>query len=124
MDAFQFTNAYSSDRLVAVYAQQRNQSKFVDFEGIAAGVSWDVYVLAILMWCMLVGLFAFIEHMRPFNSEFYLWHVTTVVLPCFHGQEPALEHANSPARCVAIIFASIFVFLCNTYYQTLLLSIH
>jgi hypothetical protein len=26
------------------------------------------------------------------------------------------------ARCVAIIVASIFVFLCTTYYQTLLLS--
>ena len=40
------------------------------------------------------------------------------------SQAPELEHVNSPARCVAIITASIFVFLCTTYYQTLLLSIH
>ena len=71
MDAFQFTNAFESDRLVAIYAQQRNQSKFVDFEGIAAGVSWDVYLFAIIICCLLNGLFAFIEHMRPFHSEFY-----------------------------------------------------
>jgi hypothetical protein len=124
MNAFQFTNAFSPNRLVAIYAQHRNQSKFVDFEGIAAGVSRDVYLLAIIICCLLVGLFAFIEHMRPFHLEFHLWHVTTAILPCFNSQVPGLEHANSPARCVAIIVMSIFVFLCTTYYQTLLLSIH
>ena len=124
MDAFQFTNAFSSDRLIAVYAQQRHQSKLVDFEGIAAGVSRDVYMLAFIICCLLVGLFAFIEHMRPFHLEFYFWHVTTAVLPCFNSQAPALEHANSLARCVAIIVTNISVLLFTTYYQTLLLSIH
>jgi uncharacterized membrane protein YhaH (DUF805 family) len=122
MDAFQFTNALLSEQLVAIYAQQKNQSNYVDFEGIAAGVSWDVYMLAIIICCLLVGLFAFIERMRSFHSEFYLWHVATAILPCFNSQAPALEHARSLARCVAIIVASIFVFLCTTYYQTLLLS--
>ena len=124
MDEFQFTNAYTSDRVVAIYAQQRNQSKFVDFEVIAAGISWDVYLRVIIICCLLVGLFAFIEHMRPFHSEFYFWNVTTAILPCFNSQAPALEHANSLARRVAIIVTSIFGFLCTTYYTTLLLSIH
>jgi hypothetical protein len=124
IDALQFTNAYSSDRFYAIYAQQRKSSKLVDFAGIAAGVSRDVYLLAIIFCCLLVGIFALIEHTRPFHSEFHFWHVTTSVLPCFSCQEPALEHANSPARCVAIIVASIFAFMCTTYYQTLLLSIH
>lgn len=35
-----------------------------------------------------------------------------------------LGHSNSISRCVAIITTSIFVFLCTTYYQTLLLSIY
>jgi hypothetical protein len=115
MGAFQFTNAFTSSRLVGVYAQQKTQSKLVDFEGIVAGVSLDVYLLTLITCCLLVGLFAFIEYMRPFHSEFYFWHVTAVILPCFNCQEPALEHNNSPARAVAIIFAGIFVFLCTTY---------
>jgi hypothetical protein len=101
MDAFQFTNAYASNRLVAVYAQQRRQSKFVDFEELAAGVSQYVWVLAIISCCLLIGLFAVIEHMRL-----------------------RLERANSPARLVAIIVAGIFVLLYITYNQTLLFSIH
>jgi hypothetical protein len=124
MDAFQFTNAYKYDRFIAIYAQHRNQSKFVDFEGIAAGVSRDVYLLAIICCCLLVGLFALIERIRSFHSEFSFWNVATAILPCFSSQAPGLEHANSPARRVAIIVASIFVFLCTTYYQTLLLSTH
>jgi hypothetical protein len=124
MDAFHFTNAYKSSRLVAIYSQPTNHSKFIYFEGIAAGVSWDVYMLATIICCLLVGLFAFIEHMRPFHSEFCFWNVTIAILPCFNGQAPGFEHANSLARCVAIIVTSIFVFLCTTYYQTLLLSIH
>ncbi len=35
---------------------------------------------------------------------------------------PGLEHSNSLARSVAIITMSVFVFLCTTFYQTLLLS--
>jgi hypothetical protein len=124
MNAFQFTNALYSDRLAAIYAQQRNPSKFVDFEGITAGVSWDVYMIAAIICCLLVGLFALIEHMRAFQLEFYFWNVTIAILPCFNGQAPGFEHANSLARCVAIIVTSIFVFLCTTYYQTLLLSSH
>jgi hypothetical protein len=124
MDAFQFTNAISSERLVAIYSQQRDRSKSVDFKGIAAGVSWDVYGIAIIICCLLVGLFAFIEHMRPIHSEFNFWHVTTKILPFFSSQTPPLQHANSPARHVTITVAGIFVFLCTTYYQTLLLSIH
>ncbi len=123
MDSFQFTNAYSSDRLVAIYAQQRNHSKFADFKGIAAGVSWDVYMLAILICCLLGGLFAFIEHMRP-SHKFNCLDVATAVFPCFNSQAPGMGHLSSPARCVAIIVTSIFVFLGTTYYQTLLLSIH
>jgi hypothetical protein len=122
MDAFQFTNANKYDRLIAVYAQQRNYSQFVNFEGIASGVSRDVYLLAIIFCCLLVGLFALIERIRSFHSEFYFWNVATAILPCYNSQAPGLEHANSPARCVAIIVTSIFVFLCTTYYQTLLLS--
>ena len=123
MDAFKFTNAYQSDRLVAIYAQQRKQSKFVDFDGIAAGVSLDVYMLAVIICCLLVGLFAFIEHVRP-SHKFNCMDVATTVLPFFNCQAPGMEHFNSLARCVAIIVASIFVFLCTTYYQTLLLSIY
>jgi hypothetical protein len=124
MNALQFTNAFSPDRRVAVYAQQQTLSKFVDFERIAAGISLDVYGFAIIICCLLVGLFAFIEHVRSFHSEFYIWRVTTAILPCFNSQAPALEHDNSPSRCVAIIVTSIFVFFCTTYYETLLLSIH
>ncbi len=123
MDAFQFTNAFESDRLVAIYAQQRNQPKFVDFEGIAADVSWDVYMLAIIICCLLVELFAFIEHVRP-SHKFSCLDIATAVLPCFNCQAPGIKHFNSLARCVAIIVTSIFVFLCTTYYQALLLSIH
>ena len=36
---------------------------------------------------------------------------------------PALEHLQSLSRAVAIISASIFVFLCTNFYSTLLLSI-
>ena len=122
MDAFQFTNAFSSGRLAVIYAQQWNHSKFVDFEGIAAGVSRDVYMLAMIICCLLVGLFAFIEHVRP-SHKFNCLDIATAVLPFFNSQAPGMEHLNSLARCVAIIVASIFVFLGTTYYQTLLLSI-
>ena len=121
LDAFQFSNAYTSNRLVAIYAQQRNQSKLVDFEGIAAGVSRDVYMLAVLICCLLVGLFAFIEHVRP-SHKFNCLDIATAVLPCFNSQAPEVLHFNSLARSVAIIAMSVFVFLCTTYYQTLLLS--
>jgi hypothetical protein len=123
IDAFQLTNAFESDRFVAIYAQQMGQLKFVDFEGIAAGVSRDVYMLAIIFCCLLAGLFAFIEQVRP-SHKFNCLDVATAVLPCFNNQAPKLEHSNSLARCVAIIVTSIFVFLGTTYYQTLLLSIH
>ncbi len=62
MEAFEFTNAFASNRLVAIYSQQRSQSKYADFEGIAAGVSRDVYMLAIVFCCLLVGLFALLKH--------------------------------------------------------------
>jgi ABC-type amino acid transport substrate-binding protein len=39
LDSFQFTNATVAESIVAIYAQHRNQAKFVDFKGIAASVS-------------------------------------------------------------------------------------
>jgi hypothetical protein len=121
--AFQFTNALRPNRAVAVYTQQVHHTKFIDFKGLAAGVSRDVYLLMIVISCLLVALFTFIEYVRPSN-KFNFLDITTAMLPCFNGQAPALEHSSSLARCVAIISASIFVFLATTYYQTLLLSIY
>jgi hypothetical protein len=122
MNDFQYTNILRPIRYVAIYAQQTNRSKFVDFQGIAAGVSLDVYLVAIAIYCLLIILFAFIEYLRP-SKKFNLLDTATAIVPCFNNQSPPLEHSNSLARCVAIISTSIFVFLCTTYYQTLLLSI-
>jgi hypothetical protein len=121
IDAFQFTNPLRPIGLYALYSLQMNQTKLIQLQGIAAGVFLDVYILTIAICFLLVTLFTFIECLRP-SKKFSCWDVATAVLPCFNSQGPALEHSNSPARCVAIIAMSIFVFLCTTYYQTLLLS--
>jgi hypothetical protein len=43
MNAFQFTNAFRGDRIVAVFAQHGSNTISVDFNGIAAGVSLDSF---------------------------------------------------------------------------------
>lgn len=159
MNSFEYTNAFHASQLVAVY--EINQTKFLDFVGVAAGVSFNCYLLTMAICCLLVFLFTLINVARPSN-QFNLWNIISAILPCFnsqaeqafriaadrirfgngpierpgdqilgeptlvfgvHPRAPALEHSNSLSRCVAIIVASIFVFLCTTYYTTLLLSI-
>jgi len=67
MNAFQFTNAFVTSKFVAIYAQQRNNATFIDFTGIAAGVSLDVYLLTIVICCLLVILFVLIKFVRHWN---------------------------------------------------------
>ncbi len=74
-------------------------------------------------WCGLVALLALIDNARQFSHAiFKWWDVGIALLPCFNSQAPALHDLNSTARCAAVITGSIFVLLCTTYYQTLLLS--
>jgi hypothetical protein len=49
MTGFQFTNAYFSGRLVALYAQP-NDATFINFSGIAAGISIDIYAIIFIYW--------------------------------------------------------------------------
>lgn len=122
MSAFQFTNAYSTARYVAIYSQQ-SDAALINFSGIAAGISLDVYITMLFCWCALVALFVLIENVRPAaNTTYNWWNIGAAIMPCLNCQAPGLEHSNSISRCVAIITASIFVLLCTTYYQTLLLS--
>jgi hypothetical protein len=106
MDPFQFTNPHWSSKFVAIYAQHSENLNFIDFQGIAAGVSWDVYLLTIIICCLLVLLFAFIECVRP-SKKWNAWDVTLAVLPCFNSQaqkkslenktlfvDPTLFHTN------------------------------
>ncbi len=85
LDAFSITNAHAPTKMVAVYAQHMNQAKFVDFNGIAAGVSTDVYLLMVAFCCLLIMLFAFIEHVRPSNIN-DLWDFVSTVVPCLSCQ--------------------------------------
>ena len=45
MKTFQFTNAYSTARFVAVYSQQSEGNSIFNFNGIAADISIDVYLI-------------------------------------------------------------------------------
>ena len=78
---------------MAVYAQHKNQTKFIDFNGIAAGVSREVYLLALSICCLLIILFAIIEYVKQSN-KFNLWDVILAVLPCFNSQ----ARKNTPNR--------------------------
>jgi len=123
MSAFQFTNAYFTTRFVAIYSQQSDGKSMINFRGILADISPNVYIAIIFAWCALVVLFAIIENLRPSSDKgFNWWNFAMSVMPYSNNQAPGLEHSQSISRCVAIITASIFVLLCTTYYQTLLLS--
>jgi hypothetical protein len=83
MESFQYTNAYRANRFVAIYAQQTNHTKFVDFEGLAAGVSLDVYALTIVICWLLYLLFVLIDYMKPSN-EFNRWNIAIAISPFFN----------------------------------------
>jgi len=85
IESFQFTNAYFTDKFVAIYAQQKNHTKYADFKGIAAGVAVNVYLLSIIICCLLVVLFALIEYVNP-SHKYNCWHISTAILPCFNSQ--------------------------------------
>ena len=85
MDVFQYTNAIRALRIAAVYSLPVDQMKFVDFNGVAAGVSYDVYVMAMIICCLLMLLFALIEHLRPSN-KFGCFEYATAILPCVSHQ--------------------------------------
>jgi hypothetical protein len=72
-------------------AQHKNNTKLIDFKGIAAGVSLDVYIIAIITYFLLVILFALTEYVRPSN-KFNAWDIATAIVPCFDGQA---DHDNS-----------------------------
>jgi hypothetical protein len=124
MSEFQFTNAYLSTRYVAIYAQHSDASTMFNFTGISAGISMNVYIIMIFSWCALLLLFALIEYFRPSceKKTFNWWNIGVAIMPFTKIQAVALQHSQSISRCVAIITASIFVLLCATHYQMLLLS--
>ena len=68
MNEFQFTNAHDKTILLAIYAQNKNHTKLIDFTGLAAGISMEIYLLTIVFCCLLLILFAFIEYVRPSNT--------------------------------------------------------
>jgi hypothetical protein len=120
--AFRFTNAYFTPRFVGIYSQQ-SDATMINFSGVIAAISLDVYILMLFCWCALVSLFKLIETLRPScEKTFQWWNIGTAIMPCLNSQALALEHSNSISRCVAIVTAGIFVLLCTTYYQMLLLS--
>jgi hypothetical protein len=94
MDVFQFTNAVTPTKLVSVYAQRQNQAAYFNFSGIAAGIPLHIYLRILLICCLLVILFAFIEYLRPSNT-FNLWDVATAILPCLSSQ----ARENTPNSC-------------------------
>jgi hypothetical protein len=49
---------------VAIYVQHKNNTKFIDFQGIAAGVSLDVYLLTLVICLLLLILFALIDRLE------------------------------------------------------------
>ena len=104
MNAFQFTNAHDATRMVAVYAQQLNNTKLIDFGGVAAGVSLNVYLITIVFCCLLVLLFALIEYVIPSNSFVNYWNISSAVLPCFNSQvaRKALRITDHPSREVLV----------------------
>lgn len=90
MEAFQFTNAHSYINFLAIYAQQVNNTQFVTFSGMAAGIVLDVYVLTLVVCCILIILFASIAYLRQ-SHEFNWWDMTTAIVPCFYGQAQQLQ---------------------------------
>jgi hypothetical protein len=86
MNSFAYTNAYQSNRFVAIYAQQTNSLQFVNFDGIAAGVSRDAYMLTVFICCLLVLLFALIEYVSPSLNKCNYLNITTAIIPCFNSQ--------------------------------------
>jgi len=94
MNAFQFTNAFAPRKLVAIYAQQSNNLNFIDFQGIAAGIALEVYLLTIIICCLLVLLFTVIEHVRPEN-KFNCLDIATAILPCFNSQARRISEINA-----------------------------
>jgi hypothetical protein len=85
LNSFQFTNTIAAQSIVAIYAQNKHQTTFVDFHGIVAGVSWDVYLLTIIFWCLLVILFVCTEHVRP-SANFTWFNIAMYISPCFNCQ--------------------------------------
>ena len=73
MNAFQFTNAYYINTFVAIYYQQNNPKVMINTSGITAGISINVYIIAILALCVLVVLFALIERARPTSAKTFDW---------------------------------------------------
>jgi hypothetical protein len=84
---FLFTNPYLSSNLVAIYAQQVNDRQFFNFKGIAAGISLDVYILAIVIIGTLVVLFLLIEYLRP-STKFNCLDIAMAIIPCYNCQIP------------------------------------
>jgi hypothetical protein len=122
MSAFQYTNAYFATKFVAIYAQE-HKAALINYSGITGGITLDVYITMIFCWLALVILFGLIDNVRPSHDPtFTWWNIGTAVMPCYSCHAPELQHFNSLVRSVAIITTSIFVLLCTTYYQTLLLS--
>jgi len=121
--AFQFTNAYFKETPIAIYAQEQQATTNINFAGITAYISLDAYAVMILSWTVLVSLFALIDKANhSSNGISNWWNIAISTMPYSNSQAAALEHLNSISRRVAIITASLFVFFCTTYYQTLLLS--
>jgi hypothetical protein len=107
MSAFQFTNAMRANRLFAIYAQQKNHSELVDFNGLMAGVQLNVYVFVIVISCLLVVLFALIDYARPAHNQghFECWHILIAVFPTINGH---VRKASQKYRLFAIV-SSLFV---------------
>jgi hypothetical protein len=72
MDSFQITNPYFTTRVVAIYAQQ-SDTAMINFSGVTAGLSLEVYATMLLSWCALVILFALIENVRPSSQATFNW---------------------------------------------------
>jgi hypothetical protein len=76
MKAFQFTNAYTTDRSVAVYSQEQNAGSMMNFSKISAGISLNVYIIMVVFWCALIFLFAIIERVRPSCEQTFRWCIS------------------------------------------------
>jgi hypothetical protein len=103
MESFEYTNAFQVVQLVAIYTQQMNKTSFVDFTGIAAGVSLETYIVTIIACFLLVLVFIIINYLNP-SETFSYWHITTVILPCFNGQAKTALRIDCFHRMSSIIF--------------------
>lgn len=106
MNAFQYTNAMRTNRLFAIYAQNTNRTKLIDFNGLMAGVQLSVYLLIIAFSCVLVVLFAIIEHVRPAHNQahFKFWHILIAVFP-----STKLHVLKAPQKYRFFVFSAFFV---------------